>query len=218
MKKIVMCFTSLILVLLLMPSVAFATSYEYIIDNANLFDDSNDMISMSKEIRNKLDFDIHIYSMTSLEDTEEIIKQHMQNSSVLLIFISEQEEMSWYSGSSVQRTIRDVDFENLFSHVSVSHKQYTQAVNFILSKILSIYVYGNETIDDYALPSDYYSNTLEDESWLSMNLQYFINYIRKHPVEILVTLVVLVGCFLYILNKYYKKPNAYDDFEEEDIS
>lgn len=214
MKRIVMCLTSFLLLLALTPSIAFASSYEYIFDNSNLFDDSTDMISMAKEIRNKLDFDIHIYSVCSLEDTEEVIDQYVQNSSVLLIFISEENEMSWYAGSSVQRTIRDVDFENLFSHVSISRKQYTQAVNFILSKILSIYVYEEETIDNYAVSSDYVD--VQNQSWLSLNFHYCINFIRQHPVRILMTLILLSGCVIYLSRHNRNSSDAYEDFDEED--
>lgn len=195
MKRIVMFLTILVLTLTLGITPAYATSYEYIIDNANLFDDSTDMISMAKEIRSKLDFDIHIYSLATLEDSEEIIDQYIQDSSVLLIFISEEEQMSWYSGSSVQHTIRDVDFENLFSTVRISPNQYTQGVNFILSKILSIYVYETETIDDYTTFSG--PSRVEEQNWFVMNFNYCINFIRTHPVRILILLIVLIGCVIY---------------------
>lgn len=216
MKKIVMCLTSLFLLFMLTIPIAFASSYEYIFDNSNLFDDSTDMISMAKEIRNKLDFDIHVYSVASLEDIEEIINEHVQNSSVLLIFVSKENEMSWYSGSSVQQTIRDIDFENLFSHVSISRKQYTQAVNFILSKILSIYVYENETIDDYAISSDYMD--IQNQSWLSLNFHYCVNFIRQHPVRILVILIFLIGCVIYLTQHNKNSSDTYEDFDEEDMS
>lgn len=214
MKKVVMCLISLVLLLALTPSIAFASSYEYIFDNSNLFDDSTDMISMAKEIRNKLDFDIHIYSVCSLEDSEEVINQYAQNSSVLLIFISEDDEMSWYAGSSVQKTIRDIDFENLFSHVSISHKNYTQAVNFILSKILSIYVYEDETIDSYAVSSDHVD--VQNQSWLSLNFHYCVNFIQKHPIRILIALILLSGCVIYLSRRNRSSSNAHEDFDEEE--
>ena len=62
MKKIfAMSLAFILLLVLSVPVQANAATYEYIIDNENLFDDSTDMISMAKEIRNKLDFNIHCH-------------------------------------------------------------------------------------------------------------------------------------------------------------
>ena len=81
-----------ILLCILIPSPANATSsYEYIIDSENLFDDSSEMLTMAKKIRNKLDFNIHIFSVENIESAETIIKDYMQDASALLIFISKDE-------------------------------------------------------------------------------------------------------------------------------
>lgn len=199
MKKIVMCLISCIMVLLISIS-ASASSYEYIIDNYNLFDDSSEMISMAKEIRSKLDFNIHIYSLDTTEDSYDIIEQYVQDSSVLLIFVPRIGPMDWYAGSTVQRTIKDVDLENIFAHVTIGKKQYTKAVNSILSKILAIYVYEEETIDKYEITTKH-----NNDSQFSMNLQHWLNIISQHPAEVLVCIFLLVVAIIYLIQKRFEK-------------
>ena len=201
MKKFVMCCLAVVLSVLIIVPTAFAASYEYIIDNSNLFDDSNDMISMAKEIRNKLDFNIHIYSVSSLENIQSIVDEYLQDSSAFIIFISEDYQMTWYSGSIVQKTIRDVDLEILFSSAPTNKNQYTKSVNFILSKVLSIYVYGEETIDDFTIPSDYADEN--NTGWFWLNFNYAVNFIKTHPVRILLIIVLLV-----VLVFYYRKRSS----------
>lgn len=195
MKKFVMYLVTIVFALAIFtPAYAATSTYTYILDNASLFDDSTDMLSMAKEIRSKLDFSIHIYSVESIDDSEEIISQHIQDSTALLIFISEDGEMTWYSGSIVKHTIRDVDFENLFSNIRTSNKHYTSDVNFILSKIISIYIDQTETIDNYVVD---YKNETSTQSWLVMNFNYCINFIKTHPVRILFVIIILSAALIY---------------------
>lgn len=212
MKKFVMTILTVFIAFSVMIFPVYASTYDYIIDEASVFDDSNDMISMAKEIRNKLDFNIHIYSLNSMNDSSEIIDEYTQDSSVLLIFISKDGAMDWYSGSSVKHTIRDVDFEILFSSVSVSDNQYTVPINYILNQILEIYVYGNKTIDDLTSPiieetsnvnpsSVEESQSTKEENWFAMNFNYFIQFIRNHPTRILIIIAVLLVALGYYEHK-----------------
>ena len=199
MKKIFAMSLALILLLALsVPVKANAATYEYIIDNENLFDDSTDMISMAKEIRNKLDFNIHIYSVTDINDADEILNEYIQDATALIIFISKDGEMDWWAGSSVTRVIREVDLEKMFSDVQVKNKQYTKAVNSILYNILVVYTGGTKTKNPN---SDTEVNELirkiKEETWLGINFRYYANWIKNHPVQLIITVVVVVGLIVY---------------------
>lgn len=194
MKKIVVIILStLLLVTTILP--ASAATYQYIYDNESLFDNSPDMLNMSKDIRHKLDFDVHIYSISSTEEADSIVNKNMQNASALLFFIDRNQNITWWSGSGVKKIIRDVDFEKLVSSIKLTPNQYTEPINYILASILNVFVYKTTSTPKPAetiSPTNSYSNDPVDNIFNTI-----INYIRQHPIPIFLLLIALIAYVLY---------------------
>lgn len=177
---------------------AWASSYEYIVDSQKLFDNSTDMITMCKEIRNKLDFNIHVYSVTDEADAESIVEEYQQDASAFLILVSKEKGITWWSGSNVKKTIRDIDFEIIFTSTkATSPNQYTQVVNQILSNIIEIYIRGTKTTDDLNSISNFTAPQKDEGNWLQRNLNAWITYIKQHPVHVLGLLIFAFAVLFY---------------------
>ncbi len=196
-------------------STAYADSYTYVADTENLFDDSSNMTALCAEIRNKLDFNIGVISVASLEDKEPIIDARKQDSQAFLIFVTPSEEMEYWVGSSVTKTIRDVELELLFNTYKISDKQYTKTVNQLLSAIVEVYING-KNLDEYVQKEELEIVDETQDSWAKMTWKYMINFVKTHPVRIIVIIVFLVGLVLYYYNfgRKHKKTNDSANSEE----
>ena len=196
-----------ILLCILIPSPANATSsYEYIIDSENLFDDSSEMLTMAKKIRNKLDFNIHIFSVENIESAETIIKDYMQDASALLIFISKDQKMTWWSASGVKHVIRDVDFEGLFGTITFKSNQYTEPVNYVLSRIISTYIdHSTETL--YDEPEEPAKPETAEKPWYKTIYDEIIG----HPFRFFAAVLVGFACYFWYFRD--KKKSEIDQQE-----
>ena len=195
MKKFtVLLFTIIMVMITIIP--IYASSYTYVADTEQLFDDSSDMIALCSEIRNKLDFNIRVISIPVLEDKEAIIEENLQDAQSLLIFVTQSEEMDYWAGSAVTKTIREVEFELLFHTYQIEDKQYTKTVNQLLSAIIEVYIHGKD-LDEYVQKEELMIVDATQDSWFMMNMKYAINFVKTHPIRIIIMIIFLVGCVIY---------------------
>ncbi len=198
MKKLLaICFTFFIV--LISITTVVADSYTYVEDSVGLFDDSANMTALCAEIRNKLDFNIGVISIPVLEDKEAIIDSRRQDSTAFLIFVTPNEEMDYWVGSAVPKTIREVELELLFHTYPITDKQYTKTVNQLLSAIVSVYING-DSLDDHIQKEDLEIVDEKQDSWMKMTWKYMINFIKTHPVRIILIIIFLIGLVLYYYN------------------
>ena len=199
MKKIVTLLLTLIVIFSTMTAVK-ATNYTYVSDQENLFDDSSDMTALCAEIRNKLDFNISVITVAKMEDKEPIIEANLQDSQRLLIFATADEQMDYWAGSAVTKTIRDVEFELLFNTYKITDQQYTRTVNKLLSAIVEIYING-KNINDFVEREEIMIVDAEQDSWAIMTLKYMVNFIKTHPIRIIIAIAVLIGMVIFYYNR-----------------
>lgn len=203
MKKIVVLLLTFIVIFSTMTMVE-ATSYTYVSDQENLLDDSTDMIALCAEIRNKLDFNIEVITLAKMEDKDPIIEANLQDAQRLLIFVTTDEQMDYWAGSAVTKTIRDVDFELLLNTYQITDRQYTKTVNKLLSAIVEIYING-KSFDDFVQKEEIIIVDVEQDSWMVMTWKYMINYVKTHPIRIIIIISLLVGLVLYYYNHNKKQ-------------
>ena len=214
MKKIVVLLLTFIVIFSTMTMIE-ATSYTYVSDQENLFDDSADMIALCAEIRNKLDFNIEVITLAMMEDKEPIIEANLQDSQRLLIFVTTDEKIDYWAGSAVTKTIREVEFELLLNTYKITDRQYTKTVNKLLSAIVEIYING-KSFDDYVQKEEIMLVDTEQDSWAMMTFKYMVNFVKTHPIRIIVTIVVLVGMVLFYYNRgKFHKSSEEDNNKEE---
>lgn len=179
MNKKIFSLVLVILVLLVPVSNVFASSYEYIIDNANIFDDSYYMIQQAKNLRSKLDLEIHIYSVDEITEADSIFEEYIQNSSALILVISKNGEIEWYTGSVTKKIIRDVDMEEIIDSNQFSDKQYTTYINNILYDI-TVFSIGEENvvIDSENTIAVTEKNSIEEKfSWIPYVSGFLLGFI-----------------------------------------
>lgn len=179
MNKKIFSLVLVILVLLVPATNVFASSYEYIIDNANIFDDSNYMIQQAKNLRSKLDLEVHIYSVDEITEADSIFEEYIQNSSALILVISKNGEIEWYTGSVTKKVIRDVDMEEIIASNHLADKQYTTYINNILYDITVISI-GEENVvidSENTIAVTEKKSTEENSSWILYVSGFLLGFI-----------------------------------------
>lgn len=148
-KNFVTTFLSLLMVMAiaLMPAfstVAYATNYDYVSDTEGLYDDSSEMYASLKELRQKLDFEIHIYSVKNEADANKVFDEYIQESNAVIIAMDKDGNIYWYTGASVKHTVRDVDMEEIIDYAQKAYKNrnYTEVINLILTDLVDMYING----------------------------------------------------------------------------
>lgn len=122
-----------------------STLYEYVIDEANIFDDSNYMIQQLKNLRSKLDVNIHVYSVEEISQADKIFDEYVQDSTALILVVAKDGSVDWYTGSVTKKILRDYDMEEIIASNPILDKQYTTSINEILQQITACSM-GEENI------------------------------------------------------------------------
>lgn len=125
-------------------TVAYATNYDYVTDNEGLFDDSSEMYASLKELRQKLDFEIHVYSVKNESDANKVFDEYIQESNAVILAMDRDGNIYWYTGASVKHTVRDVDMEEIIEYAQKAYKNrnYTEVINLILTDLVDMYING----------------------------------------------------------------------------
>lgn len=205
MNKKIFSLVLIILVLLFPVNNVFASSYEYIIDNANIFDDSNYMIQQAKNLRSKLDLEVHIYSVDEITDADSIFEEYIQNSSALILVISKDGNIEYYTGSVAKKVVRDVDMEEIISSNHLADKQYTTYINDILYDI-TVLSMGEENVvvsSEETVSVNKNNSTQSDFSWL------------LYGVGFMMGCAIIFSLFLAFRKIYYKIKSIIKEKKEE---
>ena len=125
-------------------TVAYATNYDYVNDKEGLYDDSSEMYAYLKELRQKLDFEIHVYSVKDLDDANNVFDEYIQKSNAVILAMDRDGNIYWYTGASVKHTVRDVDMEEIIEYDQKIYKNrnYTEVINLVLTDLIDMYING----------------------------------------------------------------------------
>lgn len=125
-------------------TVAHATNYDYVTDTEGLYDDSSEMYASLKVLRQKLDFEVHVYSVKDEAAANKVFDEYIQESNAVILAMDRDGNIYWYTGASVKHTVRDVDMEEIIDYAQKAYKNrnYTEVINLILTDLVDMYVNG----------------------------------------------------------------------------